>query len=90
MARIDRLRARMLQATEWATLAKGESSWTAAAALLKAAEVFDERLGEMEAAQSAEIHHDDKTLVATITDTIRGLPESARENVIAQLSGRIH
>jgi len=44
----------MTDATEWADAAKEAGSWVAAATLLKAAEVFDEKLAVIEEGRGAE------------------------------------
>jgi len=77
-------------ATDWALLAKEADSWVAAATLLKAAEVFDERLAALEVLAVKARTEDPMQLLAEVADLIKSLPDSARETVLAQLNGQIH
>ncbi len=80
----------MEQATEWASLAKAGGSWVAAATLLKAAEVFDEKLAALEA-DARDVRGDDPlAILAEVGDIIKALQPTAREQVLAQLAGQVH
>jgi hypothetical protein len=90
MKRIDRLRKRMDDATDWAALAKHDGSWVAAATLLKAAEVFDEKLAALELAAVEKASDDPLAVLAEVSDIINSLPPAAREQILAHLSGQVH
>jgi len=92
MKRIDRLRKRMDDATDWAALAKRDGSWVAAATLLKAAEVFDAKLAllEIEQAATAKPTMTVAAEIAAFVDEVMAMPEASRESLLAHLTGSVN
>jgi|TARA_Y100000310_G_scaffold264465_1_gene275097 hypothetical protein len=81
----------MIRAEEWAEEAAEKGSWVAAGNLLRTAESLDEKLAALDEAAAARApERDPAALMAEVHDVIKVLPDSAREQVFAMLSGRVH